>query len=195
MNVHFRAALLAATLLPTVSCSGGGGGGGGTPSLVGVWQYVSGPSLLEDAQSFGGGQPVDARLAYLDLTADGSGTGHASAAGDQVGCGNLIYAVIDENIVRIDLPDANINRTFRYTVDQEQMTLVDENGATTVFTAATAVPPAAQCGTPTTATNTPLTREASNNTVATARLVTLITLLPLLLILTPPAPIVSTRLR
>lgn len=164
MNVHFRAALLAAILLPTVSCSGGGGGGGGTPSLVGVWQYVSGPSLLEEAQSFGGGGPVDARLAYLDLTTDGSGTGHASAAGDQVGCANLIFAVIDENVVRIDVPDANINRTFRYTVDQEQMTLVDENGATTVFSAATAVPAAAQCVTPTTTTNTPLARRSSNNT-------------------------------
>lgn len=165
MNVHFRAALLAATLLPTVSCSGdGGGGGGGTSSLVGVWQYVSGPVLLEDPDSFGGGGPTDGRIAYLDLSADGSGVGFATAAGGQIGCGNLIFAVIDENIVRIDFPKASINRTFRYTVDREALTLLDENGAATVFTAATAVPADSQCETATVVSSTPLAYDADGNT-------------------------------
>lgn len=166
MNVHLRAVFLAAALLSIVACSGNGGGGGDDrPSLAGTWQYVSGPPLLEQDSSFaGGGGPANARIEYLELAADGSGVAHAGASGGQIGCGNLLFGVIDENLVRIDVPDAVIHRTFRYTLDQESLTLVDENGGATVFAAADAVPAASQCSTPLASSSTPLAGDPSGNT-------------------------------
>lgn len=166
MNI-LRGTFLTVSLLTLSGCSGGGGGGARTPDLSGVWQYSSGPSLLEagGGQNFvGGSNPVAAQLDFLELNADGTGRGYASAVGAQLGCGNLLFAAIDESVVRIDFPDGNVNRTFRYLVDEAELTLIDENGAATVFTTAAAIPAASQCGTAVPVARVVLERGAGSNT-------------------------------
>lgn len=168
MMNDLRGPFLAVSLLAVAGCGGNGGGGARASDLSGVWQYSSGPSLLESGgqgQGFGGGGDiVDAQLDFLELNADGTGRGYASGTGAQLGCGNLLFAAIDETVVRIDFPDGFINRTFRYTLDEAGLTLIDENGAATVFTAAAAVPAASQCGTAALVTRVELVRGAGANT-------------------------------
>lgn len=165
-----RGTLLAASLLTLSGCGGGGGGSTRVPDLSGTWQYVSGPSLLESGgQEFGGGGGlVAAQLDFLALAADGSGRGYASGTGGQVGCGNLLFAAIDDSVVRISFPEAFINRTFRYLLDEASLTLIDENGAATVFAAATEVPAASQCNSVVEVARVPLERGADQNTSLTS---------------------------
>ncbi len=109
--------------------------------VAGHWQWVSGPMVT--------GAALDS-LQYLELAADGSGTLYEQAPYGFNGCNALTFAVLDDTVVAMNLPDLAADgateQFYRYALPaQDTLTLTDSYGLVTAYQRTAAIPAQATC--------------------------------------------------
>lgn len=146
-GIRLGLAALAWIGLSTAAACGGGGGGSAAATPVGAWQYQSGTLWSDEGAG---------TLTFFEFHADGSGAVFSASGAGMLGCAPMVYAAVSDEVLFVDVPALELNRLYRWTLENDTLTLTDEQGRATVFARADEVAPQARCEVPVIAEEAPL---------------------------------------